>query len=268
MEPMTFDTPNTLQLEVKIPAGGIVVHATDTSVTRLEIRGEHDADDFRIACEKVHAGGHRLTIEYRGKRFGWRGTDLSVELTVPAGTDVAAQTGSAELEVTGSIGRLTFGSASGNCRFDRVDRDVSVKTASGDLSGTDTGGRFTFHSASGDARMGEAAGDIVARTASGDVSLGAVGGSVEVSTVSGDVSVGALRTGRASIKSVSGDVEIGISRGTRVYLDLGSTSGETVSELNMADGDSDGGPADLELRVGTVSGDVRVFRAASETSLA
>ena len=267
MEPMTFDTPGMLTLEVRIPSGGIVVKATDTSVTTLEIRGERDPDDFRIACDEVHAGGDRLTIEYRGgKLFGWRGTNLQAELWVPVRTDIAAQTGSADLDVTGSIGTLTFKSGSGDCRFDRVDRDASVKTASGDLSGTGTGGGLTFHSASGAARVREVAGDVVARTASGEVSLGAVRGSVDVTTVSGDVEVGELNAGRASIRSVSGDVDVRVSRGNRVYLDLSSTSGETVSELDMAGGAATDGAADLELRVGTVSGDVRVSRATADAA--
>ncbi|MGH2597445.1 MAG: DUF4097 family beta strand repeat-containing protein, partial [Actinomycetota bacterium] len=265
---MTFETPNGLELDLRIPAGEIVIRSGDGRVTRLEIRNERNPDDFRISCDPLHAGGHRLTVDQREhKRSGWHGNDLRVEVTVPVGTDVTCQTGSADLEVTGSIGSLTFTTGSGDCRFDRVDRDVSIKTASGDLSGASTGGGFTSYSASGDANVRSVTGDVVARSASGDFSVGSVGGSLDVTTVSGDVSVASMQTGRGSVKAVSGDVEIGVARGTRVYLDLHSTSGETVSELDMSDGSAGDGPADLELQVGTVSGDVRIHRAADAASM-
>ncbi len=155
MEPMTFDTPNGLRLELTIPAGEIVVKPADTKETRLEVRNERDPEDLRISCDPLHSGGHRLTVDHRerGKRFGWGGSELRVEVTVPIGTDVECQTGSADLELTGSIGELAFKTGSGDCRFDRVDHAVTIKTASGDLSGTSVGGAFTFYSASGDARV-------------------------------------------------------------------------------------------------------------------
>ena len=72
--------------------------------------------------------------------------------------------------------------------------------------------------------------------------------------------MGSVAVGSTTVRSVSGDVEIGVARGTRVYLDIGSTTGDTVSELDMSDGASGRGGADLELQVGTVSGDIRIVR--------
>ncbi|MGH2595591.1 MAG: DUF4097 family beta strand repeat-containing protein, partial [Actinomycetota bacterium] len=206
--------------------------------------------------------GHRLTVEHRerGKRFGWRGIDLRVNLTVPLGTVVTSDTGSADLEVTGRIGSLTFRSGSGDCRFDDVDGEVSVKVASGDVAGAMVGGGFSFTSASGDARIRQVIGDIVGKGVSGDVSLGTVGGSARLVTVSGDVEIGSVAVGSTSIHSVSGDIEIGVARGTRVYLDLHSTSGDTACDLDMTNPDGGSGGPDLELQVGTVSGDIRIVR--------
>ena len=261
----TFDTPGRLQLELRIPAGSIRIRAEQTSRTQLSIRGERDPEDFRIVFDDVRPEEHHLTIEHRerGKLFGWKGNELRVEMTVPLGTVLACDTGSADLEITGPIGSLTFRSGSGDCRFDDVDGDLTVKAASGDLAGSAVGGGFSFNSASGDARIREIAGDMTGKSASGDISLGTVGGSVRLSTVSGDVEIGSVASGSASVRSVSGDVEIGVARGTRVYLDLNSTSGDTVSELDMSEAAAEGGGTGLELQVGTVSGDIRVARAAA-----
>ena len=70
---------------------------------RSPISGERDPDDIRIVFDDARADEQRLTIEHkeRGKRFGWRGNELRVDMTVPLGTLVSCDTGSADLEVTG-----------------------------------------------------------------------------------------------------------------------------------------------------------------------
>lgn len=261
----TFDTPGRLQLELRVPAGSIRVRAEQTSQTRLTISGERDPEDFRIVFDDGRSAEPHLTIEHRerGKLFGWRGAELRVDLTVPLGTIVACDTGSADLEITGRLGSLTFRSGSGDCRFDDVEGEVTVKGASGDLAGATVGGGLVFTSAAGDARVREIGGDVNGKSVSGDVSLGRIGGSVQLATVSGDVEIGSVSVGSASVRSVSGDVEIGVARGTRVYLDISSTSGDTVSELDMSDAASAGGGSDLELQVNSVSGDIRIVRAAA-----
>ena len=260
----TFDTPGHLQLDLRIPAGSIRIRAEQTSQTQLSIHGERDPEDFRIVFDDARPGEQRLTVEYRerGKLFGWRGTGLRVDLTVPLGAALACDTGSADLEITGRLGALTFRSGSGDCRFDDVESELTVKVASSNLTGLTVGGGFSFNSASGDARVREVGGDVSATSASGDLAIGTIGGSVKLATVSGDVEIGSVAVGSASVRSVSGDVEIGVARGTRVYLDVNSTSGDTVSELDMSETSDEGG-IDLDLQVGTVSGDIRIVRAAA-----
>ena len=258
----TFDTTGGLHLEVHIPAGTIQIRAEETLQTHVSIQGERSPEDFRIVMDDLPGGGHHLTVEYRerNKRFGWRGSDLRVNLTIPLGTTVTCDTGSADLEVSGAIRTLTFRSGSGDCRFDDIDGEVSVKVASGDVAGTTVGGGLSFTSASGDVRMRQVSGDIVGKVVSGDISLGTIGGSARLASVSGDVEIGSIATGLTSIRSVSGDVEIGVARGTRVYLDINSTSGETVCDLDMTEMAGGSGGPDVELQVGTVSGDIRIVR--------
>lgn len=271
METRTFDTPDGLELELRIPSGRIQIRAEETVTTRLDVRGERDPDDFWIAFDDAGARGHRLTVEHRqrGKLFGgalglWGENEVVVDITMPSRATVSVETGSADLDVTGTIGSLDVRSGSGDCRFDTVDGDVEVKTASGDVSGGTVGGRLSIHTASGDTRVRSVSGDVVGRSASGDISIGAAV-TANVTTVSGDVELLAVRSGDNTIRSVSGDVEVGVPRGSRVYLDLMSTSGSTTSDLDMSGGDggADGG-ADLELHVSTVSGDIRVVRTAAD----
>jgi DUF4097 and DUF4098 domain-containing protein YvlB len=98
-------------------------------------------------------------------------------------------------------------------------------------------------------------------TVSGDVFVGAAGGSLSVNTVSGDVRVDAVHEGNINLGSVSGDVVAGVRRGSRLWVDAQSISGETESELELAGTPvSDEGPL-VELRAKTVSGDIRIVRA-------
>jgi Toastrack DUF4097 len=267
MQTYTFDTPEKLTVELRIPAGDITVRAHDTAVTTLSIDGERNAEDIRVDFDPLPGGG-KLVVEYR-ERLKWGvfgfSRDLDVDLAVPEETTLVAETGSAELEIDGPLGSLTFRTGSGDARFDSVVGDLSVKTASGDARGTSVGGDATFHSASGDLSIASVGRKLVARTASGDVRVGAVDGSVQVSAVSGDVDLGSLVSGRTSIRTVSGDVEVGVAEGTDVYLDLGSTSGDVVSELEPSPGPAGDAGADLDLSVATVSGDIRIRRAAVRT---
>ena len=258
----SFTTPGRLRLEMRIPAGSIRLKAEETETTRLAIGGERDPDDVRVVFDDARRDEQRLTIEHKeqGKRFGWRGNELHVDVTVPLGALVSCDTGSADLTIAGRIGSLHFRSGSGDVRFDDVDGEVDVKVASGDVSGGNVGGRLSFISASGDARVRDVGGVVSGKSASGEVTLGAASGSVQLATVSGDVEIGSVAAGSTTVRTVSGDVEVGVARGTRVYLDLGSTSGDTVSELDMSG--AVGGGADLELQIGTISGDIRVVRAA------
>jgi DUF4097 and DUF4098 domain-containing protein YvlB len=82
-----------------------------------------------------------------------------------------------------------------------------------------------------------------------------------VNTVSGDIRVDAVKQGNVTLGAVSGDIVVGVRRGSRLWVDAQSISGETESELELAGTPvSDEGPL-VELRAKTVSGDIRVVRA-------
>ena len=104
-------------------------------------------------------------------------------------------------------------------------------------------------------------GPINVTSASGDVTIGEACDNVSVNTVSGDQEHGAVYAGNVSAHSVSGDVRIGVRRGSKVFLDCNTVSGDTSSELEMSpDAPATDGPL-VEIRAKTVSGDIRITRA-------
>ena len=80
-----------------------------------------------------------------------------------------------------------------------------------------------------------------------------------VKTISGDVELDATGAG-VVVSSVSGDVAVAAVPGLVLWIDAQSVSGTMSSELDLGDDLSEPGQDAVELRVRTVSGDVRVAR--------
>ena len=234
----TFETPGRLQLELRIPAGSIRIRAEETSQTQLSItrgtepRGLPDRvrrrssgrapSDGRVpgTRQAVRLAGHRAACGADGAARYRRRLRHGLGRPGDHGADRLA-------DVPQRLRRLPVRRRRG--RGHRQGRRAATWPAPRSAAASRSTRRRATRAS---ARIG---GDVTGKSASGDVSLGTIGGSVRLATVSGDVEIGSVATGSASVRSVSGDVEIGVARGTRVYLDINSTSGDTVSELDMSD---------------------------------
>jgi DUF4097 and DUF4098 domain-containing protein YvlB len=100
-------------------------------------------------------------------------------------------------------------------------------------------------------------------SASGAVRIADASGEIAVNTASGDIELESVATGAVKVNSASGDVEVGIAKGSRLWVDAQSLSGETSSELDLESGapvEGDEGPL-VELKARTMSGDISVRRA-------
>jgi hypothetical protein len=120
-----------------------------------------------------------------------------------------------------------------------------------DLSGSSTDvlaegelGEVAVRTASGDIRLDSVAKELQIKTASGDITVGAASSRASLVTVSGDVGVERV-VSELTARSVSGDVTIGT---VAAVLGVSTTSGD-VDVRAVSDG---------EVRIQTVSGDVRV----------
>jgi hypothetical protein len=266
METQSFQTPGPLSLKVEVPAGLVEVQAMETETTEIGIERAKRLEDYVVRFDDLPAGGHRLSVEYRGRKTGFLfAKDVLIDVRCPSGTSVEVSSGSADLVARGRMEAIAFRAGSGDLSFDDVDGDVSAKSASGDVQGGVVGGDFTMNAASGDVRLAGVGGDVTVKTISGDLAVGPVGGDVTIQTVSGDVELDSLSVGLAAIRSVSGDVRVGVAAGTGVLLDLSATTGDATSDLDMNGGGA-ASEANLELRVTTVSGDIRVLRAPARPS--
>jgi DUF4097 and DUF4098 domain-containing protein YvlB len=99
------------------------------------------------------------------------------------------------------------------------------------------------------------------RAASGDVAIDEAQGSLKVQTASGDVEVGSVSEGEITLQTASGDIDVAVKKGSKLWIDARSMSGETSSELEVGDAPPDGEGPLVEVRATAMSGDIQVKRA-------
>jgi DUF4097 and DUF4098 domain-containing protein YvlB len=233
----TFSTPEPPSLRVNLASGSVRLETAETAETRVEVDGPNE-DEARIELR-----GNEVVVEMdRKKLFGF-GRDHQIGITAPHGARVDVKTASADVEGRGRFAVVEVDSASGDVSFDNVGDRLDVNTASGDVRVDAAGGDVRVLSASGDVTVGEAERDVRARTASGDVEIRSAAG------------------GKIDVQSASGDVEVGIRRGSKVWIDASTMSGDTTSELELSDAPSQSDGRLVELRARTMSGDITVRRA-------
>jgi DUF4097 and DUF4098 domain-containing protein YvlB len=276
MRTETFETSRQLAVSVKLPRGDVTVETTDEpravvtldgssdraerqierADVRLENRGDYDELIVDLDPDDVSwtAGRVKLAIS-----FDLRKDSIDLSLRVPHGTVLRTATGSADVRAEGRYREVETKTASGDVSIDDVEHDATIKVASGDVHINRVGGSLRLQSAAGDLHAGPVGGDAEVKTAAGDIQLEQVGGNVAVHSASGDVRVGAVTEGKVELKSVSGDMLVGIRRGSRVWMDVKTVTGDASSDLDSG-GEEDDGPL-VELKATAMSGDIKIVRA-------
>src|SRR6478609_6062767 len=259
----TFDVQGTTEVEIRLNAGDIQIDPTLDGRVEIELTAHDEEAQEIVDAARVEQQGNRVLVDVPQKRggfsfgslFGRQGIDCRVRC--PEGSLLTVRTKSADLSVRGAIGGMNVATASGDVEADRVNGGVNIKSASGDVRVSVVTAGANVQSASGDVEIGSVKGN----TASGDVTINEADDNVNVNTVSGDQEHGAVMRGSVSALSVSGDVRIGVRRGSKVYLDCTTVSGDTSSELEVSpEAPATDGPL-VEIRAKTVSGDIRITRA-------
>lgn len=241
----TFETPGPLRIRIEIPSGDVELETSEGATTEVELEGPDElVEEARIELRPKREG-HELFVETH-PRSGFRifrGTsDVELRIKAPHGADVEISAASADIEGRGRFGEVEVEAASGDVSFEHVEGNAKAQTASGDVEIERIGGAGKLQSASGDISVGEAA------------------GSLKISTASGDQEIGSIVAGEIALQTASGDIEVGVKKGTKVFIDARSMSGETSSDLEVGDAPEGDGPA-VEVKATAMSGDIRIVRA-------
>lgn len=266
-----FEVSGPVSLQVGLAAGEIVVDPSldDRVEVELTARGDESQQLVDAASVALRDGpaGQELVVDVPGKLGGFSLSTLfgrqgvSCRIRCPRGSTLKARTKSGDITAGPELGRADVSTTSGDIELGNVGGDLSARTASGDISVESVAGRMMVNTASGDISVESVADVLAINTASGDVRVGAAGGDVKLNTASGDVRIGSVLQGRIAVNSASGDVEIAVRRGSRVYLDCTTVSGEARSELDTAADEPEGEGPFAEIRARTMSGDITITRA-------
>jgi len=268
-----FDRSDPVTVVLRAHSGSVDIVAEERGTIEVDVQpGDgSDAGLDAVRNTRVVLEDDTLLVQANGtdNRIWRRWPRLRITIKVPAGSALAGKSASADVSATGQYSTVQLNVASAAVTLGDTTGDVTLDTASGDLTIGRVGGALRLKSASGALNVGDVTGDVTVGTASGRIRVRSVGGSVRASTASGGVEIGSLRRGQAVIKTASGDVQVGVAPGSAVWMDLNSASGRSISDLT-ATGDTPpaDGPVELELRVRTASGNIRVHRAAGDVRAA
>jgi hypothetical protein len=250
-------------VEVRNPGGSVTVVATD-GAEELVVRVEPLDAAAELLADRVDVAvtPSRLRVSVPQRRLS-RTPGFAVEVTTPPGAAVQVTTASGDVDLRGRLGHAELTGASGDASVEHC-TELDVRSASGDARIGAVEGPATVSTASGDIRLDSVGGALQARTASGDVTVGAAAGDVTVTSASGDIEIGRASTGTVRLKTVSADATVAVEPGLRVWLDVRSISGRLYSDLDdEAPGSGGGDRATLAVVLQSVSGDLRIRRAAA-----
>jgi len=257
------------RIEVRNPAGSVTLEAVegsdalDVRVEALDAAAEQLLDRIELEVSDGHPElpDSRVTLRVAvPERRLWSTPAFDVRILTPAGAAARVAVASADVQLRGRFGHTELTAASGDVTVDEA-QELEIRSASGDVrAGTVLGGASVV-TASGEIRLGHVAGRLRARTASGDVSAEHTGDAASIKTASGDVRVGNAAGESLQVETASGDVSVAGPPGLRTRLELHSISGRMSFDLDEDTNRSEAS-TDVTLNLETVSGDIRIGRAA------
>lgn len=265
----TFEIDGPAEIEVRLASGEIVVDPTLAGGIEVELTAHDDESQRLVDDARIELNGRQVLVDVPNKRggfsfsLGFTRQGITCRIRCPQSSGLSVRSKSADVVARGTIGGLNVSTASGDIEADRIEGGLNIKSASGDTRVQEVMGGANVQTASGDLDLEIVRGPVNVTSASGDVTIGEAYDNVNANTVSGDQEHGAVMRGNVSAHSVSGDVTIGVRRGSKVYLDCNTVSGESSSELELTADAPDGDGPLLEIRAKTVSGDIRITRAAA-----
>jgi DUF4097 and DUF4098 domain-containing protein YvlB len=278
----TFDTPQPIsaRLSLGFVVANVRVTAGERSDTTVDVRPVDPSNkaDLKIAEQtRVEYADGRLLV--RAPRFGSlfsRTGSIDVDVALPSGSQLQAETGMGEILCEGRLGecRLKTGygeirldqaaalhlhSGSGDVTVDHADGGAEITAGNGAVNVRRIDGPATVKNSNGASWIGEVAGDLRVNAANGGVVVDRAHAGVTAKTANGSVRIGEVIRGAVTLATAAGSVEIGIRAGTAAWLDLDTVVGRVRNELAAAAG-PESTDETVEVRARTSIGDIIVRR--------
>jgi hypothetical protein len=268
-------------VEVSTGSGDITVRTGDTSTVHVvgHIRASNMSSWFgggASSDEKIKRLEANPPVEQTGNliRIGRiddpdlrRNISISYEVTLPASSNLRANTGSGNAQVDGVTAPVKVSTGSGDVTLSNLSGEVRTNTGSGNIHGDNIKASFHGETGSGDIKIrGTGTGDVFASTGSGNIEVQDMKGSLRARTGSGDVTANGVATSAWDVQTGSGNVRMQLpsSAGFELNAETSSGSIDVNREITMSGqlnkhhirGKVNGGGTLLTLRTG--SGDIQI----------
>ncbi len=226
-EPVRIDSTFAFEkgswIDVSIASGEIIV----TGWTRPEAKVYASIERGWIDAQ---LSSHRISMQTRSDRG--RSGEARIEIMVPIGTRVQANSASGGIRITGTDAEVEAGSISGAVEVIGASDRVSVHTVSGKLHAAKIRGRTRLGNTNSSIEAEDITGDLTAGSVSGRVTLTNIKSShVSAETVSASVTyAGSIDpTGSYEFSTHSGNVHLEIPDNSAADLSLETFSGRISS---------------------------------------
>ena len=210
----------------------------------------------------------RLRVGRFDDRGLGRRVSISYEITVPANSEVFADSGSGSISVVNITAPVEASAGSGSITLENIGGAVDASTGSGSIRADGVAGAFKGSTGSGSIEMSQTApGDVKVSTGSGSTSLTGVIGALRANAGSGRITVEGRMAGDWDLDTGSGSVRVTLPADAAFDIEAESNSGSIdidhpltvqgrISERRITGEVRGGGP---RLKIDTGSGGVRVL---------
>jgi DUF4097 and DUF4098 domain-containing protein YvlB len=193
--------------------------------------------------------GNDIIVGERHNSDLYRNISIDYDITTPRASNLAATTGSGDVDIQNVGASLKAQSGSGNVHAHGIQGTAVLGTGSGDIDFQQT-----------------APGDVKAETGSGNIILRGLSGALKSSTGSGNIEVDGQPTTDWKLSTGSGNIHLAIGSGARFNLDADTGSGSinvqqpitmqgSLNRHHVAGVVNGGGPT---IRANTGSGDIQI----------
>ncbi|MDQ6924899.1 MAG: DUF4097 domain-containing protein [Candidatus Eremiobacteraeota bacterium] len=210
-------------VDLSLVNGPVTVTAWDRAEVRVRGRSDHLPLRFE-RTDGPNGGSVRVyTVRTRDRSEG----EQQLDVVVPTGTRVTANSISGDVRVHGVGGELDAETVSGDVEVEGTVRRMAISSVSGSVRAERVEGDLRAHSVSGDVQIVGARGDADVNSVSGNVDVRGTLGRLRARTVSGDVSYDGTfaRDGRYDLDSQSGEVRLVLPSNVGAALSLQTFSG-------------------------------------------
>jgi DUF4097 and DUF4098 domain-containing protein YvlB len=257
------------KLSISCPIGDIMVRPNGVDAVHFELSGSFGPELWGV---KVGRRDDELVLDVESEMSTRKsmsfGGNLTLDLLIPKGLEIAVEGKSADVDVEELSNDLSINLLSGDVRVRESDGTLTAETMSGDIEVEHHKGAIQLETKSGDIGLENCISSGNARTMNGDLNIENCTGEIECSSMSGDCNVEDSK-GTLTVDLKNGDLDIErFVGGLKSKLLNGDISWESSTpilegeyELYTNNGDievSIPSESSATVRVQTISGDTRL----------